>query len=401
MSGLSPTRRVVVLFAALLAVALGVGMLYGQGYAQLGGGYGYNQVVCHSPSVSKNITVGEGAGTAAFKISSEDSDPQCRFKVKFQTVDGTATSGQDYVGGSGSTSLHGGQTATVDVTIIDDAIDENDETFGLKLGGDGHGTGIATIVDNDLPPTVTVGQGSVAPDGSTVVFPITLSGPSGLPITVGVTIVDGVGNTVPGGTITFNPGETQKSVTVPTAGRDGGSVGLMLSSPSNATITGGTSQTTIPGSFAGPGGTGGPNNGNNAPNQSNPPGGDLVPPVITLSAPVQRNGAVFWQVTCPATETVCNGTVTVTTSQAGKAKVAVIAKKKKKKRVVKLGSARYRLKGGETKQVKVKLNGKARRLVRKKHHLPVTATFVTKDSAGNKSRKTQNFTLNEQAFRHS
>ena len=126
-----------------------------------------------------------------------------------------------------------------------------------------------------------------------------------------------------------------------------------------------------------------------------------MPPIITLSAPIQRNGAVIWQVTCPATEQSCSGTVTVTTSAAGKAKVAVMAKKKQKKRAVKLGSAHYRLKGGQTKQVKVKINGKGRRLVRKKHNLPVTATFVTKDSAGNKSRKTQNFTLNEQAFRHS
>ncbi len=54
--------------------------------------------------------------------------------VDYATADGTATAGADYTAASGTLVFAAGETAkTVSVAILDDAIDEGKETFGLKL----------------------------------------------------------------------------------------------------------------------------------------------------------------------------------------------------------------------------------------------------------------------------
>ena len=76
--------------------------------------------------------------------------------VDYATADGTATAGEDYAAASGSLSFAAGETRkTVTVAIHDDAIDEGQETFTLKLSNpagaaiqDGEATG---TIDNDDP----------------------------------------------------------------------------------------------------------------------------------------------------------------------------------------------------------------------------------------------------------
>jgi Calx-beta domain len=366
----------------------------------------------NTPSVS------ESAGSVKFKITMDGES--CFADVSYQTVDGTAQAGQDYTSKTGHVSLDfNNPDATVTVAVTDDAMDEPDETFGLQLGGDGSGTGIATIVDDDVPPTISIGNATVdegTGTGAAEQFPVTLSAPSGFPITVSYTTVDqsataGTDFQPTTGTLTFAPGTTRQTISVPLVGDATGepdeTFGLDLSTPSNATIANAAATGMIVnddgaiGSTGGGGGGGGGANAHNSPNQTTPPGLDVVPPIITLSAPIQQNGSVVWEVTCPATEQVCEGRVKITTEETSrKAKVAVMAKRRKT-RVVKLGAARYRLKGGETKKVRVKINNNGRRLVRKKHKVAAKALFVTRDKSGNVSRKTQNVTLNELAFRHS
>ncbi|HEY3019482.1 MAG TPA: Calx-beta domain-containing protein [Solirubrobacteraceae bacterium] len=399
------------LCAAVVAIALGAGILYGQGWARAGSGYGYGQPVCHEPSINDD-RVDENRGPATFTISAGDSDPQCRFHVDFDTADRDATGGADYTSRHGSVTLDGGQDAKVDVTIRDDDLDEPDEEFTVKLGGDGKGSGTGTIVDNDAPPTITVGSVS-ATEGTTAVFSVTLSGPSGRTITVSYATVPGSAAagadfTPVTGTLTFAPGETAKTVPVTVAGDTDTGEGpetfaLELTAPQNVTIAAGQSQgqATIVNQGApaptpnppGPGGPGSPVGPGGTDANLSPPAADQTPPVIGVTSPSVHDGLVEWTVSCPDSEETCAGTVRVTTAQ------AKAARAKKPKRVL-LGSKRYRLEGGEKKKVRVRINRRGVRLVRKRHDLPAKATFKTKDKAGNVSTKVQVFTLHETAFRH-
>ena len=79
--------------------------------------------------------------------------------VSWSTADGSAITGFDYTGSGGSLSLAPGQTtATVQVEVVGDVVDESDEQFSVTLSdpvgatvGDAGGT--ATIGDDDATPT--------------------------------------------------------------------------------------------------------------------------------------------------------------------------------------------------------------------------------------------------------
>ena len=78
--------------------------------------------------------------------------------VDYATADGTATAGADYTAASGTLTFAPGETAkTVDVTVLDDAHDDTDETLTLTLSNasgariqDGEATG--TIENSDPIP---------------------------------------------------------------------------------------------------------------------------------------------------------------------------------------------------------------------------------------------------------
>jgi|tagenome__1003787_1003787.scaffolds.fasta_scaffold20898738_2 hypothetical protein len=163
---------------------------------------------------------------------------------------------------------------------------------------------------------------------------------------------------------------------------------------------------TTPGNGSTAGGQGqGAGQGQASSNQSNSqqqlPPLDNVPPKLVISPATQRNGFVAWTVVCPATEQTCAGTVTLRTQGVFSARIAVAAKKHRgrdKRRT--LGSASYRLKGGEAKTVRVKINKYGRALLAKHQDVKARATFVTTDAAGNESTTAQIITLHADAFRH-
>ena len=84
--------------------------------------------------------------------------------VDWSTADGTATAGQDYVSSSGTLTFADGETAhTIEVTVLDDAHDEGEETFALRLSNavgaeieDAEATG--TIVNSDPMPRAWLGR---------------------------------------------------------------------------------------------------------------------------------------------------------------------------------------------------------------------------------------------------
>ncbi|MCK6549143.1 hypothetical protein L6R52_25095 [Myxococcota bacterium] len=152
--------------------------------------------------------------------------------VDWATSNGTATAGVDYVAGSGSLTFAAGTTSqTLTVAITPDVLDELDETFNVTLSNPvnatiADGTAIATITDDDTPPTlaisdVTVTEGTGATQSA--VFTVTLSAASGRVVTVDWATASGtaIGNTdytTASGTLTFAAGTTSLTVTITVTG---------------------------------------------------------------------------------------------------------------------------------------------------------------------------------------
>jgi hypothetical protein len=181
------------------------------------------------PKVTINdVTVDEGATSAVFnlRLSTVSGLP---VSVNYATANRTAVAGTDYTAVSGTATIPAGSsTQTVSVPITDDTLDELNETFRLNLSNAvgaslARGYATATIIDNDLPPTISVDDISVTEPASgqvTATFTVRLSAASGLPISVYYATADGTAKVwrkdykATSGTLTFDPGVTEKTVSV-------------------------------------------------------------------------------------------------------------------------------------------------------------------------------------------
>jgi hypothetical protein len=175
-----------------------------------------------------------------------------------------ATAGADYQVTTGTLSFPAG-TDSLDVTVpvVGDTLDEPDETFAVILSNPsanailGDAVGEATIVDDDLPPALSVADLTVAEGDSgtaDALFTVSLSAVSGLDVAVSFatangTAVAGADYTASTGTLTLPAGATSTAVPVPVAGDaiDEGdeTFTLGLSGPVNAAIADGQGQATI------------------------------------------------------------------------------------------------------------------------------------------------------------
>ena len=174
------------------------------------------------------IVVNEGDGTAVFNVVR--SDGAGRASVRYETRDGSAVAGLDYVASSGVLTFEDGVTeARIVVPLIDDLNREPTETFAVFLSdpvgmtlGDPSGAG-AELRDDDgvgnigFPmPALLVGEG-LGDAEITVVRP---DSDSGRAVTVVLSTVDGTARAgldyLPVTTaVTFDPGETSKTVSIP------------------------------------------------------------------------------------------------------------------------------------------------------------------------------------------
>ena len=106
----------------------------------------------------------EGVDQAiAFGVTLSRAAPE-EVTVDWSTADGTARAGDDYVASSGTLTFAAGETEhAIAVTVLDDAHDEGEETFALRLSapagavlGDAEATG--TIVNSDPLPRAWLGR---------------------------------------------------------------------------------------------------------------------------------------------------------------------------------------------------------------------------------------------------
>lgn len=178
--------------------------------------------------------------------------------VDYVIQDVSATAGADYTvaSASGTLSFAPSETSkTIDFAIIDDTLDEGNETVSLTLSnaiGIDLGlpdTALLTIEDDDAPPTINFASAtySVAENGGQATIDLTLSNESDTAVTVNYATANGTAvsgsdyTAIPPTTMTFNPGEISKSFNVAilddVAAEPDETVHLSLSSPSaNATL---------------------------------------------------------------------------------------------------------------------------------------------------------------------
>ncbi len=147
-----------------------------------------------APIVSiADISVDEGVGNATLTIT-QDRPSSRDVTVDVNTSDVSAAAGQDYTAtDTTSTILAGATTTTVAIPVLDDSIDEPNETFTVTISGPtsdaqiGDGAATVTIQDNDPGPVLSVpALVSVGESDGSVTVPITLSAVSGRDVTVNV-----------------------------------------------------------------------------------------------------------------------------------------------------------------------------------------------------------------------
>ncbi|MGR6775926.1 Calx-beta domain-containing protein [Sphaerotilus sulfidivorans] len=235
------------------------------------------------PRISINdpaeVNEGDGTNTVTFTVTLSNAS-NLPVTVAYATANGTALAGSDYVAQNGTLTFAPGQTtATITVTILDDAVYEGPESFSVELSSPTNavildGSGSTTIKDDgtgtvnpnpdgstptpdDDRPRISINDPAEVNEGdgtNTVTFTVTLSNASNLPVTVAYATANGTAlagsdYVAQNGTLTFAPGQTTATITVTIlddAVYEGPeSFSVELSSPTNAVILDGSGIATI------------------------------------------------------------------------------------------------------------------------------------------------------------
>lgn len=189
--------------------------------------------------------------------------------VNYATANGTATAGTDYVATSGTlTFLTGETTKQIVVDVLGDTAFEANETFSVTLSAASANARIAAAsatgtISNDDPqppppatPSLAISSVVASESAGTFLFVVSLSAASSSKVTVrfgtanGTAIAGRTGDyTATSGTLTFNPGETTKTIAVAvrndTLVENDETFFVNLSRASGATIAGGRGMGTI------------------------------------------------------------------------------------------------------------------------------------------------------------
>jgi hypothetical protein len=196
-------------------------------------------------SVSGPTSVTEGTGgtnSAPYTVTLSEPLPFTT-TVQYATENGTATAGSDYSSTSATLTFAPGVTSMpISVPIATDATDETNETYSVNLSNP-TSTGLApgaqsfgpyaaidtgskttTIVDDDSTLRIDDRSQNEGNSGTTpMVFHVTLDNAAPATVTVHYQTLDGTATassdyTATSGTLTFTPGQTSQTVSVPIKG---------------------------------------------------------------------------------------------------------------------------------------------------------------------------------------
>jgi hypothetical protein len=208
------------------------------------------------------VTVGDvtltegnaGSAVAVFPVALSNATSQ-GVTVNFSTADASASAADgDYVPLTGTLVFNPGVTAgEIRITVNADTKSEGDETLLVNLGaatnaGVGDSQGVATIVDDDPLPTLSIGNASVVEGDSgskKATFTVTLDAAAGRPVTVSYATADGTATagkdyTAGSGALTIAGGALTQTIEVTllgdTANESDETFTLTLSSPGAATL---------------------------------------------------------------------------------------------------------------------------------------------------------------------
>ena len=207
-------------------------------------------------SISGSASVNEGS-PASYTLTLTNA-PQTTAVTVNLTYSGTAVDGTDFTGQATVTIPVGATSVNFNLATLDDTLDEAAENITVTIasftGGNFENRAISatdnsvttTIVDNDPPPSLSIGDVTVNEATSTATFTVTLSALSGQTVTVGYntsngTAISGLDYTSTTGTLTFAPGTLTQTFTVPintldTIDEPNETLYVNLVSPTNATI---------------------------------------------------------------------------------------------------------------------------------------------------------------------
>lgn len=186
-----------------------------------------------APSLNiSNVSQAEGNAGAVnfiFTVTLSAASEQ-EVTVDYATQDGAATASTgDYQSASDTLTFLPGETSkTIVVVVNGDTAVEPSEAFTINLSNPTNATisdsqGIGTIVNDDIMPTLNISGASGAEgnvDTTSFVFTVTLSIAASETVTVNFATADETATVAGGdyqsrqGTLTFEPGETSKSITV-------------------------------------------------------------------------------------------------------------------------------------------------------------------------------------------
>ena len=184
--------------------------------------------------------------------------------VDFTTEDGTALAGQDYVATNGTLAFAAGQTSRIiPIQIINDSLDETNESFYLHLtataGGAALGTNITTIItirDDDTAGLIAFKSAALATNENSTNFVVTVvrTGGKAGGVTVDFATQDGTAlanlDYIPtNGTLTFGSNELTKTflvgITNDTLAELNETFSLHLSHPTGGASLGAISNATL------------------------------------------------------------------------------------------------------------------------------------------------------------
>ncbi len=243
--------------------------LTGETAATIGDGQGVGTITDDDPpavlSIRDEVTVEGDAPDESMAVAVDYvGHTDLPLTATYTVTSGTASAPDDFTAATGTVTIAGGADAFgfIHVPIAGDLLDEDPETFTVTLSNPGNATigdGLAqvTIEDNDPEPTLAVGDVTVTEGNAGSVdatFTVGLSAASGRTVTVDYDTFPGSATAVAdfqdaSGTLTFAPGDTEKTITVVVAGDALDEIDetftLGLSNPGNATVDDGVATGTI------------------------------------------------------------------------------------------------------------------------------------------------------------